>query len=184
MEDSETPVPDMKQVAQYSLGEDDMRKLVPGVKVVSYPDLQGQTVDSVLGKDGLAALLFLTENQQMGHWTSLIRHNPQLIEYLDSYGLQPDGDRVWLDKKEKVKLDEVLPHLHNLLQPFQRGGGRVIYSTSKLQRDVPNVNTCGRHVAARMLYRDTPLSTYQKWLGKEGSPDDKVCSITYNILGK
>ena len=184
MEDSETPVPDMKSVAQYSLGEDDMRKIVPGVKIVTYPELQGQTLDSVLGPKGLAALLFLTENQQEGHWTSLIRKSPTEVEYLDSYGLQPDGDRVWLDKKQLVKLDETLPHLHNLLKPFQTGGGRVIYNTSKLQRDVPNINTCGRHVAARMLYRDTPLSTYTNWLRKEGSPDDKVCSITYDILGK
>ena len=166
------------KVADYELSEDDIRKLLGNVRILTYPDLAKETLQSLLPKDGIAVILFLTESKSEGHWTALIREGDG-IEYFDSYGIKPDGERAWLDQRNRVALGEVRPLIHELLQGHR---GPVTYNTKKLQKG--STATCGRHVVVRGWNLDLPISTYSQCLLRKGNPDLFVCEETFKKLGK
>lgn len=169
---------DFKKVADYELSEDDIRKLLGNVRILTYPDLAKETLESLLPTDGIVPILFLTESKNEGHWTSLSRKGG-VIEYFDSYGIKPDGERVWLDKKNQIELGEIRPLIHDLLQGHN---GPVEYNKKKLQ--VGPVSTCGRHVVVRGWNLNLPISTYSRKLAETGHPDLVVCEETFKRLGK
>lgn len=167
-----------KQVSDYELSEDDIRKLLGNVRIITYPDLAKETLQSLLPKDGIVVILFLTESKQEGHWTALLRRG-DTIEYFDSYGIKPDGERAWLDQRHRISLEETRPLIHELLKGYT---GPVTYNRKKLQKG--SVATCGRHVVVRGWNLNLPISTYSEGLLKEGDPDLIVCEETFKKLGK
>jgi hypothetical protein len=169
---------DFKKVADYELGEDDIRKLLGNVRILTYPELEKETLESLLPTDGIVVILFLTESKTEGHWTSLSRRG-DTIEYFDSYGIKPDGERAWLDEKHRIALHEVRPLIHDLLQGHK---GPVEYNNKKLQRG--SVATCGRHVVVRGWNLNLPISTYSRKLADTGNPDLVVCEQTFKRIGK
>jgi hypothetical protein len=169
---------EFKKVADYELGEDDIRKLLGNVPILTYPELAKHTLQSLLPKDGMAVILFLTESEKEGHWTSLSRRGDE-IEYFDSYGIKPDGERQWLDEAKRISLGEVRPLIHDLLKGHN---GPVEYNSKKLQKG--STATCGRHVVVRGWNLDLPISTYARALEAKGSPDLIVCEETFRRLGK
>jgi hypothetical protein len=164
---------DFKKVADYELGEDDIRQLLGNVRILPYPDLQKETLQTLLPKDGIAVILFLTESENKGHWTGLVRRGDE-IEYFDSYGIKPDGERAWLSAKQRIALDEVRPLVTELLKTHT---GPVTYNAKRLQKG--SVATCGRHVVVRGWNLDLPSSTYSKNLLAQGDPDLIVCQETF-----
>jgi hypothetical protein len=169
---------DFQKVADYELGEDDIRKLLGNVRIMTYPELAKETIQSLFPKDGMVVILFLTESKTKGHWTSLSKKGND-VEYFDSYGIKPDGERAWLDKKERISLNEVRPLIHELLKSH---AGPVYYNEKKLQKG--SVATCGRHVVVRGWNLDLPISQYSKALLASGNPDLTVCVETFKRLQK
>ena len=167
-----------EKVADYELGEDDIRKLLGNVRIMTYPDLAKETVQSLFPSDGIVVILFLTESKVKGHWTSLSKKG-NVLEYFDSYGIKPDGERAWLDKRERIALDEVRPLINELIKTHT---GPVYYNEKKLQKG--SVATCGRHVVVRGWNLDLPISTYSKNLLARGDPDLIVCEETFKRLAK
>jgi len=56
-----------EEVKSYALSETDMRKVIPTLKIVSYPDLlKARSIDEVLDEKGRLMLLYLTENESTG----------------------------------------------------------------------------------------------------------------------
>lgn len=169
---------DFKTVADYELGEDDIRKLLGNVRIMTYPELEKETLQTLFPTDGIVVILFLTESKVKGHWTCLIKKG-DVIEYFDSYGIKPDGERAWLDKRERIALGEVRPLINELIQSHK---GPVYYNEKKLQKG--SVATCGRHVVVRGWNLDLPISTYSKQLQEQGNPDLVVCEQTFKRIGK
>ena len=63
-----------EDIKAYSLSDTDMKKVIPTLKVVSYPDLlKATSLDQVLDEKGRLMLLYLTENQHTGHWVCLLK---------------------------------------------------------------------------------------------------------------
>ena len=169
----------IKASVDKELGEDDMRKLLgSNTKIITYPNLAGKSIEDVFDANGNCVILFLTENQNTGHWIGLIRHSPDAIEFFDSFGKKPDGDMSWLSKQEQVSLGETHPLITEMLSGF---GGRVVHNTTKLQKD--SSSTCGRHVACRMRNKSVPLSDYVNRLKATGDPDRAVTDLTAKVLG-
>lgn len=171
---------DYKKVADYELSEDDIRKLMGNVKVITYPDLAKETLDTLFPQDGTVVILFLTEAPNVGHWTSLTKKGG-LLEYFDSYGIKPDGELAWLDDEKAVELGQTRPLIWDLLKR-NPGEERVQYNSRKLQKG--GVSTCGRHVVVRGWNVDLPVSVYGQRLVGEGDPDQIVCEETFKKLGK
>lgn len=164
--------------------EDDMKKLLRpygNVNILSYPDLEGKTVDDVFGPSEVAVLLFLTDpaHKNEGHWLGLMKQGSGTIEHFDSYGLGPDREMGWLGESALASLKESRPLLHDLFRSFP---GRVIHNTTKLQKEVDGISTCGRHVACRLLHKDIPIRKYASDLLHSGDPDRTVVDFTESIL--
>jgi hypothetical protein len=175
---------DYQKLLNTEMTEDDMKKLLRSfgnVNILAYPDLAGKTIDDVFGPCEVCVLLFLTDpkNKNEGHWVGLMKHGSGMIEHFDSYGLGPDREMSWLDRSALASLKESRPLLHDLLRSFP---GRVIHNTTKLQRDVSGISTCGRHVACRLLHKDIPIRKYASDLLYSGDPDRTVVDFTESIL--
>jgi hypothetical protein len=165
----------------YSLSEDDVRKIVGPVRIVKYPELENETIQSLFEKDPYVVILFLTEDVNTGHWQCmLLRDGGKQLEVFDSFGIKVDGNRAWLNQDEKEALDQTLPNVHNLVKGFP---GELVYNNVKLQEE--SRNTCGRHIACRILYDHLSIQEYIALIERSGiKPDEFVTLLTYRILHK
>lgn len=171
----------LNQLEQYALNEDDIRQLVGNsTKIMTYPDLKGENLDNLLSPNPYAVLLFLTKNDHDGHWQCLLKQPNNTLEVFDSFGLYPDGNRVWLTEKKLNSLDQSLPIVHDLLRGF---GGKVVYNNQKLQEE--SKNTCGRHIASRILHNHLSIQDYVDLIRNSGfDADEFVTRFTYRLLHK
>jgi hypothetical protein len=162
-----------------------MRKVIPTLKVLSYPDLLKAThIDEVLDEKGRLMLLYLTENEHTGHWVCLLKlRNSNVIEYFDPYGgIKPDGEAKWLDKESLREFGQASKHLSKLLDasPYDVKSNGV-----KFQSGAQDINTCGRHCLCRLYFKHLNLPAYAKMVKDSGmSADDFVSGFTYNLIGR
>jgi hypothetical protein len=85
-----------KGSATYALSEDDIRKLCGNVPIYRYPDIIKFSKPEEMFKGRKAAvLLFLTEDQNNGHWL-VVLNQPGAYEVFDSFGVSPG---VWMASK-------------------------------------------------------------------------------------
>lgn len=173
-----------------SLSDDDIRRLTRSAgqptRVVQYPELAHcRHIDDLLSCGSVVILLITSQPGQptYGHWVLLFRTNPANratdgdIEFFNSYGMMPDED-----------LYKNTPLLTRLLY---NSGRNISYNQYPFQRREEDINTCGRHVITRLLFRQMPLDNYAKMLlGGEDceeatrcpNPDEFVTVVT-NALG-
>jgi hypothetical protein len=172
----------MAKIKAYPLSNTDIEKILGKTKILTYPDLDDiSNWEDAFDDEGRCVLLFLTENEQTGHWIGLIR-NETTIEYFDPYGEAPEGDKKWLSKEKLRQLDENEPYLTRLLRA---SGLKVYYNQYPFQSDKNDINTCGRWVVARLLLRKKTLAQFYKYVMSSGmKPDDFVSALTFKILGK
>jgi len=174
-----------EEVQEYALGEDDVRKMIPDLKILSYPQLlKATSIEQVLDKKGRLLLLYLTQDQNTGHWVCLLkRRNTDFIEYFDPYGnYRPDGEAKWNTAEQQREFQQSTKHLSRLLEnsPYE-----VKSNAYHFQSDKQDVNTCGRHCVTRLYFKHLPLPDYIKLVEDSGvSPDDFVSGFTYNLIGK
>jgi hypothetical protein len=171
----------------YSLSDSEIRKCVPGVKIMSYPELKKySSLDDTLDSKGRVVILFLTEGPLVGHWTTLFKDGPDSFQWFDSYGLKPDGTRRWLSKSKLISLREEKPVLTNLIKRAEDGGAVVNFSPYHFQRDNASIETCGRHVACRLIKKHLSPEEYAIWVTKNNTadPDRVVTEYTNPIIHK
>ena len=171
----------------YELSDSDLKQLVPGLRVYKYPELaQFQQVEDLLDANGRAAILFLTEGPSEGHWICLSADDDTpTLTFFDSYGLRPDSEFSWLSHDEEVALKQTEPFLLDLLRDAHKRGWEVEYSPYHLQSKRHGVETCGRHVATRLLHSHLPIDEYKAIIDDSGlTPDQYVLEVTSSILGR
>jgi hypothetical protein len=177
----------------YSLSSQDLTKLVGGVPIIKYPDLQYYDVNKFLKlfsnpKSGFI-LFFETENATTGHWETCFM-NSKNIHFFDSYGLKPDEAQDYLSKNTDIKLQENKPYLTNLFSQCMDMGYNCFYSVYKYQEMLGNVSTCGRWSATRLFnhtktdsqFLDYMTSLKKRWGAK--TFDETVVELTFQYLGK
>ena len=175
----------MPQIESYSLSETDIQKMIPTLKIIPYPDLlKAQKIDDVLDEKGRLMLLYLTENQNTGHWVTLLKYrNSNIIEYFDPYGnYRPDGESKWLTPQKLKELGQATKKLTQLLNesPYE-----IKSNAFPFQKDKMNMNTCGRHCTTRLYFKHLRLPEYIKLVESTGLPPDTfVSAFTYNLIGK
>ena len=170
----------------YSLSDGDIQKLLPGVKIIAYPDLANYSrIEDALDEQGRVVILFETESKTVGHWIALHATPDGGIEFFDSYGLRPDSQKRWLSKSKLVELKEDEPLLMDLLRDSEARGKPVTFNATHFQSDRDNVQTCGRHCVVRLMSKGSSLPNYTTWLKSQpGTPDDVVTRITNTHLGR
>lgn len=174
-----------EEIKAYSLSDKDMKKIIPTLKVVSYPELLNATnIDQILDEKGRLMLLYLTENEHTGHWVCLLkRRGTKVLEYFDPYGnYGPDGESKWLTPQELEEFGQDTFHLSKLIKasPY-----KLLINKTKFQKDKRDVNTCGRHCLTRLYLKHLSLPQYTKLVKGSGlSPDDFVSGFTYYLIGQ
>ena len=172
-----------EEIKAYSLSDKDVKSIIPTLKVVSYPELLSATsIDQVLDEKGRLMLLYLTENENTGHWVCLLkRRGTKCIEYFDPYGKYgPDGESKWLTPEELEEFGQDTFHLSKLIKnsPY-----KLVVNKTQFQKDKRDVNTCGRHCLTRLYLKHLSLPEYTKLVKGSGvSPDDFVSGFTYNLI--
>ena len=169
----------MDDAKAYALSDGDIRKLLGnGIKITTYPDLENiDRIDELFDKHGRAILFVPQQNEQQGHWTALIKRG-KTIEFFDPYGEPPEAQKDTLSEShlEQMKMNE--PLLAELLTNNP-------YNKEQLQELKNDVNTCGRHAVARLLYHKYPVQKYREIIKQSRmSPDEFVVKLTYDELGK
>ena len=164
------------------LSDADAREVVgPQLRCIRYPELADyESIDDVLGPDGCAMILVLTTGPATGHWCSLLKRG-NTVEWFDPLALAPDRERHWLSAQTLERLGESEPVLSELLRA---SGYKIIFNKTKLQRSSPDVSTCGRHCAVRLMHRDLSLPQYKRLIKDSGARDADafVSAVTANIL--
>jgi len=172
----------MNKIQEYALGDDDIEKILGKTFIFSYPYLDDVAhIDDIFDKKGRSIMLFLTEDENTGHWCCMIKKDDG-IHYFDPYGLPPEGDKKWLTNQELEKLDQANPKLIKLM----RESGYPVYTNNyEFQVDKKGVNTCGKHCCVRLLYKHLNLDQYKNMIDKSGlTPDEFVSKVVFDIIGK
>jgi hypothetical protein len=173
----------MEAAQQYALSDGDIRRLLGrGIKIWNYPQLKDlHDANELFDKRGRAILLFPNSGPMSGHWTALFKR-PKMIEFFDPYGDKPEAQKKGLGRNRLEEYDIERPDLTRLLRAT---GLPVYYNTHDFQRESPNVATCGRHSAVRLMYDDKDIDQYHEMIEKTGkTPDVFVVEETFNKLRK
>lgn len=174
---------DLEKVREYALSNDDINQILsPDTNIISYPELtRYATIDDVFDELGRVILLYLTESENVGHWVCMWRDG-RTIQYFDPYGNKPEEPKSWLSKGQNIRYGQAGNYLTDMLR---QSGRPVFYNTKDYQKEHNDINTCGRHVVARLLLKDLPAKQYDEIIEDAGvSPDDFVSLLTYFLLGK
>ena len=169
-----------------ALSDTDIAGLVPGVKIMTYPQLHAaKSLHDIVPRDGAVVILFLTQSKRSGHWTAVLHHSArgpraEHWEYFDSYGGRPDAPLRWISPAKRADLDETNAQLSRLLAASPLP---VVFNNAKLQERDDDVATCGRHVVVRLWHRAQSLPEYVTALRAGGrSPDAVVTAATAGPL--
>jgi hypothetical protein len=181
------------KLEKYELSNIDIQKILGKIPIIQYPKLKNyKSINELLNNKFNAFVLFYeTEASNVGHWCCCFKNiNDGIINYFDSYGLNPLQDIKSISKKIRIKLKEVIPYLQNLLNDAVKSGQKIYINKNDYQSWKGDVSTCGRWVSTRLLNRkmnDEQFFTYISKYTREHNFttfDDSVCDIIYNIIGK
>jgi hypothetical protein len=151
------------------LSSEDISKTFNGrIKVLTYTELaEYNTLDDLLAPYGVVVILYLTK-KNFGHWVLLFRYpdNPSHIEFFDSYGLFPDSELKFVPSNFRKENNMKFPHLTWLLYKYLTNNpkGKIEYNNHRFQEKEEDVNTCGRHVINRYIYKDQYINDYYEMM--------------------
>ena len=158
------------------LSDADIRQLLPGINIVSYPSLATvSSLDDICDERGRIVIFFETTSTHAGHWTCLWKQANGRWYYFDSHGLAPDQDLYFVPPPELKALKESRPLLSSLM-----GSDSNNYNNVQLQAFEKNVDTCGRHVVVRLWNKALCTQCYANRVGPD--PDATVTEMTVNIV--
>jgi len=165
----------------YALSSDDLRKICPDLKVLTYPQLTSYgSLEELFGQDDRPVALLYETSPYYGHWTCLIKHGPGQYEFFDPYALPPDSELFFIDDAYRRESNQEHHHLLNMILD---AGGTTIWSMKQVQKDSPNISTCGRWIALRCLARNMPLDMFRRMFGgAEWTPDRLVVGLSDMFL--
>ena len=160
---------ELKQNETYPLSSDDIYKLLGHTKIVKYPSLATVTnIFDCFDKQNRFILFFETTSQSSGHWECCWYDKPHnTIHFFDSYGLAPDKAEGFLSLRTRIQLKETKPLLTALLNKAQDEGYQCVYSTTKYQSMVGDINTCGRHCCVRLAHKNMNEDEYFQFMTQQ-----------------
>lgn len=145
-----------KMIAYYEnelkkmLSDSDFKRYFGEGKVIKYSELDNySTINDLLPNDKDFRIILIESQYNQGHWCAILKYG-DIIEYFNSYGTRPEHDFKFIPTFTKHLLGQGGNLLTKLLKTKTKGQ-KVYYNKKKLQEINDGVNTCGRHVVARIL---------------------------------
>jgi hypothetical protein len=163
-----------------SLSGEDLLKIAPNTKILSYTELRSYTsIDQLLSPHEAVIILYELEIN-VGHWVSLFKKDTNTLEFFDSYGLSVDEELKFAKENTRIHKGQELNHLSFLIQ---NSGYGLIENKVQLQKNLEDINTCGRYAAYRILHRHLPLDVFNKLLteNKHYNPDFWISVATFHL---
>lgn len=161
-----TPRAEVARAEAHALDGEEIFTLLPGINVTTYPKLVECTrlQDLLDNPQQAAAVLFVTDKTagggNQGHWLALFKRSDGKIVYFDPFGKMPDTHRTWLPAGKRAALGEGAPLLMPLITAAADDGVEVVASSMPVQKQAPDIATCGRHVVFRIKNRDASDDEY------------------------
>ena len=152
----------IKQYQDIALSNHEVLKLVDGkANVILYPDLHKyDTIDEILDPYGACILLFEAQ-PHYGHWCCVFKIGKNLIEFFNPYGGYPDDSLKHIPSRFRKISNQDYPHLSWLLINSRYD---LSYNEHRFQSHGPDIKTCGRWCAVRLLCRNMPLDEFYKMI--------------------
>jgi hypothetical protein len=132
------------------------------------------SVKELLAPYGVCVILYPEKSTDNGHWTVLFygkdKNKKKVVEFFDPYGIAIDKEFNYIKQQYPRYLAGML-----------LGAGLPIhYNDYQLQRRQNGVNTCGKHVLARLFNKHLPIDEYAKEISKV-DPDIYAASFYEKI---
>jgi hypothetical protein len=158
------------------------KQIVNAVKtnLISYSELKHITnIEQILGPYKACVILYESKDRY-GHWCVLFEQKPDTIEFMDSYGYFIDSELKYISKNFLKKKGLFHTYLINLL--YSSHYKYIEYNNYPMQELKEGINTCGRHVITRLLYRNLKLDDYYQMIKNSGYTADEFVTLkTKNI---
>lgn len=160
--------------------EEILKSLENKANLISYTDVHKyRTLDTILGKHGACVILYETK-KLYGHWCCIFKLDKNSVEFFDPYGLMPDRQLNFINKDYKIESKQDYPYLTKLMidSPYV-----LSYNQHRFQEYKKGVNSCGRWVVCRLLFRFMKLDDFINLFGKKRKykPDFYATLLTRNI---
>lgn len=175
-----------KKSIDYALSNFDINKILDGkCHIIEYSDLYNlNNIYDVLGVYKCCVILYRSSNIN-AHWCCIFENKDGNIEFFDPYGIIIDNeiDKNYIDNR--FYNDYYHRGYHKLSELIINSNYKHIeYNNIKMQEMKSNINTCGRHVSTRLLFRDFSLEEYVNLLGGKNIKyfDNKVLDITNKYI--
>jgi hypothetical protein len=172
----------MNKLIEKSLSGEEILKCIKGrANLVTYQDLKNYLDVYELMGEYKAVVILYEQNEGYGHWTCLFEQNPSTIEFFDPYGIVIDNEIKFTEKSKRKKLGMSKRVLSTLIA--NSNYKNIVYNEYQFQEFEKGINTCGRHVCARLIYRNLTLEQFQKLFKntQNFNADIAVSALTHNI---
>ncbi len=137
--------------------------------LITYPQLlKYETIDEAMGKYGALVLLYETR-EYYGHWCTIFKLNKNTLEFFDPYGIIIDDELKFINKKFRQESNQDFPYLTKLLYNSKY---KITYNHHQFQKYGHNINTCGRWVSLRLIFRKLSLKQFIKLFDLKGINND------------
>ena len=144
---------------EVELSDTDIRRYIRNI--IRYDDLINIDPNTLLSQ--LPVVILYRTGPDYGHWTLLHKLDNGNIEFFDSYGFKPDTEFGFIGNEYQ------LPHyLWELLGKLSKLT-RIHYNQYPLQSQSRGVNTCGRWVILRHLFKFADIDSFKKGLNEVAS---------------
>lgn len=159
----------------------------PESEVIIYSDLANyNTIDELLPKELDYRIILVEFKPHQGHWVVVLKYN-DTIEMFNSYGECVDKQKNgFVSRMMNIRLGQGQDYLTQLMKKSD-AKYRLVYNKKKFQKVSPEINTCGRHCALRIICCEKmmmDLSEYTRFIDRNvkatGFDPDTLVSIWIN----
>lgn len=157
------------------LSDSEVVDLVEGkANIVLYRNIHKyKNIDELLHPHGAAYILFESK-PHYGHWCCVFKQTNDTIEFFNPYGGFPDDSLELIDPEFRKQSNQDFPYLSCLMyeSPYN-----ISINLNQFQEVSPDIKTCGRWCAVRMIFRNDDIKTFKK-IFKNKNGDSLITLLT------
>jgi hypothetical protein len=136
--------PEIKEISETPMGDDNIRQYLPGAKVLKYSELADiDNIEELLPRPKTYFFLLYESSYNRGHFVVVNRYidnGKDTICFFCSYGSKIDAPLYWNSQGKNKELGQDQPYLSQLLQ---KSGKNIQYNRVQYQSKRSPVATCG-----------------------------------------
>ncbi len=152
----------LKKYEDIALSDKEVLKLVNNkANLILYPNLyKYKNIDEILNPYGACIILYESK-PSYGHWCLIFKVNDYMLEFFNPYGGWPDDSLKKINLNFRMVSNQYYPLLSYLMvdSPY-----KLSYNEYEFQKYGPDIKTCGRWCAIRLIYRFLTLNEFHNFI--------------------